>query len=604
MVGTGRAIPFILILLVVNSAISGCISESLPKETATKEPQTCQKTNSMKPLNLSDFLEDQWINMTLRRLYLGQTTDGGFLDDPILIQPYIDSTYYFISALSLINESPHNKERTIKWLHLNENNFFQNVSKYPDELGGIYFGVMSLKLLNETPHNRNEIIKRVLSYRQKNGKFTCNGMDCTWMALKTLVALNYTKAGNWTLEEWYSLRPPERYNFKQVVEYISSFYHTVETLEMMGIDYKMLKTYEEKKDFIQNISQDLISHLNPRAPLFYVAYVAGVLNKTGLLDSESRDIIYRTLEERKLDDGGYHIFGDNYGEHQGTYFAIMALIMIGEEPDRDTLEFIHNRESPFGGFIFPQKLKTNPIETYKTVYILKTLGGDIDRIKLKDYLDKELSRANDPKTLWSIYDSYKLAGIELDKNKWEYFRNMTVFLLEKYLKNPDIITNDPVHMEHFILLLDLGKKLNVIVENGTRRDIADRLLEYREKDGSFKHNLEFTAYSVILLNELGYEYCDQKTIAWLQNQQTEGGWGAPDLYSTELVIEALTSMGAVPRDIDGLLKFLKDIQCPYGEFDMSYGSKNSYVCGDSYATYLALRILEMLSLHDQSSKLL
>lgn len=591
-----KLISSILLFLIINSISLGCISNNPTTSMTMEKSYRCQKVDETEKIDLTEFLGEEWINHTLKRLYLAQTPKGGFFgDDFHLIEPNLDSTYYFISALALINESPYNREKTIEWLHLNENSLFQNVSRYPDELGRIYFGVMSLKLLNEIPFNRNKIIERVLSYRRENGKFVCNGRDCTWMGLKTLIALNHTETEKWALERWYKLTPPSSNDTKKVMEFMFDLYYTIEMLEMIGVDYKKLETYEEKREFLESVSQEVVSSLNPNVPLFYIAYVAGVLNKMGLLNEDFKNKFHDIIKRRKLEDGGYHIFGDVYGEHQGTYFAIMTLVMIGEKPDQDTIDFIHNRESPLGGFIFPQKLRTDPISNYIALYILRRLGGNFNRTKLKQYLDEVVYKANDPKTLWAIYESYKLSGIELEVEKREYFKNNTIILLENYLKNLDTVLDNLDGLQSFIILIRLGKELNIVLDNKTREDISNRLLSYKNRNGSFRNHLEFTAYSVILLNEMGYKYCDQETIEWLQNQQKEGGWGAPDLHNTKLVVEALTSMGAIPRDIDKLLNFLKKLQSPYGEFVISYGPENSYVYGDSYATYLALKILELLS---------
>ncbi len=52
--------------------------------------------------------------------------------------------------------------------------------------------------------------------------------------------------------------------------------------------------------------------------------------------------IYKYVVSLKLPDGGFNLFGKDYGEFQGTYYAVKTIVLTGHEPDEDTIRFIEN----------------------------------------------------------------------------------------------------------------------------------------------------------------------------------------------------------------------------------------------------------------------
>ncbi|HIH72241.1 MAG: hypothetical protein PWP49_1159 [Thermococcaceae archaeon] len=588
---------------------AGCISDFSQNGFKSTSSQERSQIGCIENFDVTNFLGETWINYTLKRVYLAQTPNGGFTEIVDTVTPDIVSTYYFTKALTLLNQTPYNKAQTIKWLHEEEKTFFKNSTKtnMPNFMR-LYFGVMSLSLLNETPSNREDIIDLILSYKRENGSFVDEeNNDMTGKALEMLSALGYNIAELndtkiYVLNKWSDLTPPNVDDFASVVKYISMFNMYTNMLQMLGIDYRNLKDYNQKRFPLIWISQNPSFLLENPPPLFLITPILEALKKEDLLTEDIKSATSRIIMDMKLWDGGFNLFGLDYGEPQGTYYAVKALILIGKTPDKDTIKFIHERETPLGGFIFCYQSSGDPLSTYMAVYTSKILGGEINKAKIKNYLSRAVySRkpysSDEPSPLYFIYLTYKELDISIDEETYKYIRNETVRLFNLYLTEK---TDNIVENVGWISLIKLGKEVGIVLDDRTKKYLIDKILSQRNSDGTFgRHSgniykkLVYTSYAILLLEELGYKYHDDKTIEFLLNSQINGGWGAPDLYTTYQVIRALRVMEVCPKDVDGLLKFLKRVQYPYGGFNFYEEQEDAH--GGLYETYLALRILELLS---------
>ncbi|RLF80434.1 hypothetical protein DRN38_04030 [Thermococci archaeon] len=602
--------PLSTIFLIFLVFAAGCISDFSQKGFKITSPQEISQIGCIENFDVTNFLGENWINYTLKRVYLAQTPDGGFTEIVDYVIPDILSTYYFTKALTLVNQTPYNKVQTIKWLHEEEKTFFRNSTKTNiNDFLKLYFGVMSLSLLNETPSNREDIISLILSYKQDNGSFIDEDeTDMTEKALEMLSALGYNVAElNDTkmhvLNEWSNLTPPNVDNFRSVVKYISMFNMYTNMLQMLGIDYRDLKDYDQKVYPLIWLSQNTSFFLESPPPLFLMTYILEALKKENSLTDDIKSATYKILMEEKLWDGGFNLFGLDYGEPQGTYYAVEALILIGKMPERDTINFIHERETPLGGFIFCYQSFGDPLSTYMAVHTSKLLGGEINKTRIKNYLSRAVyyrkPYSNDELApLYFVYLTYKELGITMDNETYNYIRNETARLFNLYLTEK---TDNIVEDGSWISLIKLGKEVGVVLDEKTKNQLIEKILSQRNQDGTFGNHsgninkkLLYTSHAVLLLEELGYKYRDERTVEFLLNSQMNGGWGVPDLYTTYYVVRALRTIGVCPKEVDGLLSFLKRVQYPYGGFNFYEGQENAY--GGLYETYLALRILELLPL--------
>jgi len=604
---TRKLLPIFLIFLLFSSL--GCILTNIPDKSEEHVECPSGTLKCVNPnFNINGFLGENWRNYTLKRIYLAQAPDGGFTEIVDYAIPDIFSTYYFTKALTLVNQVPYNRVQTIKWLHEEEKTFFRNSTKTNiDDFEKLYFGVMSLRFLNETPYNKDDIINLILSYKQKNGSFVYDGKDVTWNAMKMLEVLGYNVTNLHDtriciLDQWNSLSFPATNDSKALIEYLSKFNLYSKMLEMLGVDYKALKNYEQKVYPLVWVSHNISLILGSNSPLFVIAEITEALKREGLLNEDTKEIIYKNVKRRELENGGFNLFGLDYGEPQGTYYAVKTLVLIGKIPDDSTIQFIHERETPLGGFVFCYQSFGDPILTYMAIYVTKQLGGDLNETKVKKFLDQAVYDRkpysnDDPGPLYFVYMAYKKLGIQPDQKRSEYIRNETAQLFNLYLAEK---TDNIVDDGSWISLIKLGKEIGVVLDNKTKKYLIDKILSQRNSDGTFgRHSrnmykkLLYTSHAVLLLRELEYKYHDNKTIEFLLNSQTNGGWGTPDLYTTYYVVMALRAMEVCPRNVDGLLKLLKRVQYQYGGFNFYEGQKNAY--GGLYETYLALRILELIS---------
>jgi len=562
-----------------------------------------------RPLNISTFLGREWINYTSKRLHLAECPKGGFTEIDDTITPDIVSTYYFVSALKAINQTPHNRLQTIRWLHRNEDNLFENATTDYDanvisKFWIVYYGVMTLAMLNSSPKNQSKIMGFILNMKQKNGSFVYDGMDFTPQSVEILHTLGYNLSNlketrEYCLRKFQNLTPSWEYKGLDLMGFLFKFIDYTRCLKIMGVNYTKTKRYQEDVSFIENLSKNVGKILENKPPLFIVANLAQLLREYGLLNDNTSEELYNYIMSQKLPDGGFNLFGKDYGEFQGTYYAVKTIALLGKRPDKKTVEFIHSWESPLGGFAFTFQKSCGPILTYMGVYVAKKIGMSLNRTQLERYLKYTLrnrwpySQSN-PTALYAVYLTYKELNLTIDPDDMKYLKNETIRLMQWYLTNK---RQDLLIDEGWISLLKLGNSIGIKLGAKTKSELIKEILSMKNTNGTFGTGngtgeiLFQTTNAVMLLHVLGYDYHDKDTVRYLLRTMHNGGWGYPDLYNTYSAVEALVYMNYCPENVQSLINFVRSLKYKYGGF-LFYRGEKSY--GGLQETYYALRILELI----------
>ena len=564
-------------------------------------------------VNIRNWLGESWINYTSRRLHLAQQPDGGFTEIVDTIAPTLISTYYFVKALTIVNQIPSNVNQTIVWLHREETTLINssNLSRsytYAglDKFSNMYYLVMTLHMLNSTPLNSDKIVDFILSTKKKNGAFEYGGVDVTDRAVEILHALGYNMSGlhdtrEYLLEKFKSTKPPEVWNNADIMRFLQQFNTLTKALGFLHVNYTSLDVYKRDIMFIRaNISKRVDLLLRSDPPLFMVDLLAESLHEAQAMPPDACEEIYKYVASLKLPDGGFNLFGKDYGEFQGTYYAVRTIVLTGHKPEIDTLKFIENWESPLGGFAYPFQGVGGPILTYMGVYVAKKIGMPLNRTAIAKYLSRELYNRwpysrDDPSPLYSIYMTYRVLNITLSPVDKDYLRNETARLTELYLRNR---TKSLLMDTGWITLLRLGRATGVRIGEDTKKRLIQNILSQKNPDGTFgtpSNNTVLVLYrtenAVLLLHALGYDYTNETTAKFILSMEHDGGWGAPDLYNTYRAVETLAYMGYCPEDVQSLIGFIHSLKYKYGGF-LFYRGEKSY--GGLQETYYALRTLELI----------
>ena len=561
-------------------------------------------------VNISTFLGQEWINYTSKRLHLAECPMGGFTDIDDTITPDIISTYYFVSALRAINQSPYNKAQTVNWLHENENNLFENATESFDKnlvpkFWIVYYGVMTLSMLNSSPKDPAKIVEFILNLRQKNGSFMYQDMDLTPQSVEILHALGYNLSSlketkKYCLRKFQNLTPPGEYGGLQLMGFLFNFIGYTKCLRILGVNYTKTQEYWSDVQFIDNLSKNVGGIIKSGPPLFIVAKLTQLLREYDLLNGNISREIYSYVISQELPDGGFNLFGKDYGEFQGTYYAVTTIALLGKRPDRKTIEFIHSWESPLGGFAFTSQNSCGSISTYQGVYVAEKTGIPINKTRLRMYLEHALRNRwpysqDNPAALDAIYLTYRQLNLTIEPNDMEYLKNETVRLMKFYLthKKKDLLMDTG-----WRYLIKLGNSIGVKLSPETKSRLINEVLSMRNTNGTFgppSNNTAVVLYrtenAVLLLHALGYNYTNETTAKFILSMQHDGGWGAPDIFNTRGAVKALAYMGYCPKDVQGLISFVYSLKYKYGGF-LYYRGDKGY--GSIQATYYAIRILELI----------
>lgn len=600
-----KSLSLLLIFILLGGLSIGIYHYKKPTQRANPLETYSRLHCTGRTLNLSVFLGNEWMNYTAKRLNLSKCPDGGFTEIVDTITPDVHSTYYFVAALRTINETPSNRIQTIAWLHTQEDGMFRNSSKVRYSFKNVYHGIMTLVMLNSTPRDPDKIIDFVMNVTRENGAFVYDGLDVTEQAIEILHVLGYNVSNlndtvRYELAKFKNLTPPREGDRLEALKFVSEFNRYTRAMDLLGVNYTATREYKEDISFIENISRNVSSILMTHPPLFLVTELAQALRKNGFMKSSSSEAIYVYVKSHELPNGGFNLFGQDYGEFQGTYYAVEALALAGKKPDNKTIRFIHSWESPLGGFAFTFQKFGGPILTHMGVYVAKKIGTSINRTQIKNYLEKALHdrwpySQDDPEPLYSIYLTYKELNMSMNQDDEEYLKNETVRLMELYSRSR---VNSILSDTGWISLIKLGNALGVTFSSRTKENLINVILSKRNPNGTFGAytnstplTLFQTVNAVILLHELGYDYRDDKTIQYLNSLMHDGGWGGPDIYNTYRVVQALAYMNCCPEKVDDIVTFVGSLKYRYGGFRFYRGDTSH---GGLQETYFALRILELL----------
>ena len=585
-------------------------SNIAPGKTALLHPSTLKCAQKV---NLRNWLGESWINYTIKRLHLAQQPDGGFTEIVDTITPTLISTYYFVEALHAVNRTPTNVNQTLVWLHreeaslINSSNLSNDYAYAgQDKFSNLYYLVTTLNTLNSTPRNSDKIIDFVLSTRKKNGAFEYDGVDVTDKAVEMLHALGYNMSGlhdtrDYLLGEFENTTPPKVWDEAGTMKFLLRFNTLTKALGLLQVDYTSLDIYKKDVMFIKvNISKRVDSLLKFNPPLFMVEPLAESLHVTHTMTPSASEEIYKYVVSLKLPDGGFNLFGKDYGEFQGTYYAVKTIVLTDHTPDEDTIRFIENWESPLGGFAFPFQGHGGPVLTYMGVYVAEKIEMPLNRTAIARYLSNALYNRwpysdDNPGPLYSIYMAYSTLNITLSPLQKDYLRNETARLTELYLRNR---TNSLLMDTGWISLLRLDQVTGVRIGRDTKKQLIRKILSQKNPDGTFgppSNNTMLILYrtenAVLLLYALGYNYTNETTANFILRMEHDGGWGGPDLYNTYRAVSVLAYMGYCPKDVQSLISFIHSLRYRYGGFLLYKGDKGH---GSLQDTYYAIRTLELV----------
>ncbi|WP_297504151.1 hypothetical protein [Thermococcus sp.] len=464
---------------------------------------------------------------------------------------------------------------------------------------------MTLSMLNSSPKNPEKITEFILNLKQKNGSFMYQSMDLTPQSVEILHVLGYNLSSlkstkEYCLEKFQNLTPLEEYGGLQLMGFLFNFIEDTKCLNIMGVNYTKTQEYRDDASFIDNVSKNVGEIIKSRPPLFIVAKLTQLLREYDLLNGNISREIYNYVISQELPDGGFNLFGKDYGEFQGTYYAVKTIALLGKRPDKKTIEFIHSWESPLGGFAFPSQNSCGSISTYQGVYVAEKTGIPINKTRLGKYLKYALWNRwpysqDNPTALYAVYLTYKELNLTIDPNDMEYLKNETAKLMELYLahKRKDLLMDTG-----WVFLVKLGNSIGVRLGSKTKAELINEIFSLRHANGTFgplSNNTAVVLYrtenAVLLLHALGYNYTNETTAKFILSMEHDGGWGGPDLYNTRGAVRALAYMGYCPKDVQSLISFVRSLKYKYGGF-LYYKGDKGY--GSLQATYYALRILELI----------
>jgi len=161
------------------------------------------------------------------------------------------------------------------------------------------------------------------------------------------------------------------------------------------------------------------------------------------------------------------------------------------------------------------------------------------------------------------------------------------------------IQRDPYLLKEFYYLLLTAKDFRITLKESWRGEFIKYIVNLKDNDGGFGGRFikvsalrfEFTLYSVLALNELGYGYKDHKTVEYINSQRGGALWWS--LPITRYSILALNSMEADIDRVDEIVAAIEVRKCSYGFF--SYPPCDNPEIGNPISTFLALEILRLLN---------
>ncbi|ASJ08023.1 hypothetical protein A3L11_01780 [Thermococcus siculi] len=537
-----------------------------------------------------NIIDSSWKNWTVTRLKLAQDPDtGGWNGDlSATILPSLPETYHGVLALAQLNLSPANLPQTKNFLREYEREIYKKIYNNEGDLSfvDVYYLLVLFKELNMSVEDKKTIGNFLIDDVKRSNE--------TYLDIKSLLLIDFSNRSyvkNASMSLWLSLKP------ESSVEFLWRFLLYRELLIMSGYSLDEVPNYNTLHKFAMEVFENS-SRRTDTLGFFEIHTLARFMKEEGIQNESLRKELLRIISQYKCPDGSY---SDTSGSKRGyidtTHWAVEAIIYLGGKVGEYTIGYLRSLESPLGGFIeVPYTVIPNPLDTAFSVMTLGLLNYTVPRDeKVRDYLLSEISDENKPSVIWAEYRALRSLGVPNEDLKR---------IIEPRLQN--FITGlnlSAVYRNHYLLkdvyyLLVTSNELGIEIDESWKENVTPFVLGLKDDDGGFGGRissvkivrLETTLYSVLILNELGYEYRDKKTAEFIEsNRNGELWWSLP---ITRYALLALNSMGIEVKGKEEIVKALERRKCPYGFF--SYAPCESPEQGDPIATFLALDILGLL----------
>ncbi|CAD5245159.1 prenyltransferase/squalene oxidase repeat-containing protein [Thermococcus camini] len=527
-----------------------------------------------------------WTNWTVRRLYLVQdpVTGGWNGDVSFTILPSLYHTYHGVMTLALLNLSPAHPEKTMEFLREEEENFYSG-RNYPSVLDAYYLLAL-FKEFNISPRNRGAFENFIIEDMERS--------NYTFLHAKTLILLNSTLAKNVSMSLWLELRP------EHSLDFLWDFLQLRGLLLESGYSSYEIPNYTVMYDTARAVFDEASRRIE-NLGFFDLKTMARFMREEHIKNETLRRKILTSIQKYKCPDGSY---SDTRGAKKGyidtTHWAVETITYAGGEVGEDTVSYLRSLEGPLGGFIgIPNYIVPNPVGTAFSVMTLKLLNSTVpSETAVRNYLLTEISRESKPSLIWVEYRALKKLGVSNSDLKTRVEPRLKSFIANMNLSE--------VYQNHHLLkdiyyLLVTSRELGIEIDEQWKENVTSFVLGLRDSDGGFGskiskikiNRLEITLYSVLILNELGYEYRDEKTVEFIKSSRNGALWWS--LPITRYALLALSSMGAKIDGKEEIVKALELRKCPYGFF--SYAPCEHPEQGGSIPTFLALDTLRFLGYH-------
>ncbi|NJE02454.1 hypothetical protein [Thermococcus sp. JdF3] len=524
-----------------------------------------------------------WTNWTIKRLYLSQdpVTGGWNGDVSFTILPSLYHTYHGIMTLTHLNLSPTHPEKTMEFLREEEGDFYSG-RNYPSVLDAYYLLAL-FKEFNMSPRNREAFENFILEDMKKSNE--------TFLHAKSLILLNSTLAKNVSMSLWLKLRP------EHSLDFLWDFLQLKGLLLESGYSLDEIPNYTVMNETARTVFNEA-SHRIENLGFFDLNTLARFIREENIKNETLRRKILTSIQKYKCPNGAY---SDTGGAKKGyidtTHLAVETINYAGGDVGEDTVIYLRSLEGPLGGFInIPNYIVPNPLGTAFSVMTLKLLNATVpNETGVRNYLLTEISRESKPSRIWAEYEALKELGVSNSDLKTRVEPRLKSFIANLNLSD--------VYRDHYLLkevyyLLVTSRELGIEIDEQWKETVTSFVLNLKDDDGGFGSKiskikivrLETTLYSVLILNELGYGYRNEKTVKFIKSNRHGALWWS--LPITRYALLALNSMGAKVDGREEIVQALELRKCPYGFF--SYAPCEHPEHGGPIPTFLALDILRLL----------
>lgn len=548
----------------------------------------CISTQSHQTVQNQDIQNQEWISNTIDLLEKSRGIDGGYSDFPPQT-PTLYSTYYFLSSLELLGKEPKYKEETINWLFSKEQEILGNESS--SNMGDIYFLTMSLELLETQPKNGSELEVKVMSLQNPDGSFAETRGDNgtlldTFRALQILNVLGTDLNGipntkSWLVGKWKNINESEN------LLYLTSDSSLLSSaLEYYDVDVLSSGEYAQKDNWVVEqrkfVEAELESLPENEIDLISLGSFTEFLLITGDISLDIKTNLENYLASKQLQNGGYNVFYDTYGESQGTYLALLISSDIGLELNDTVSEFIYDDEIIYktGGFHPSYRLISSTENTYLAVQSLNILYQEpSNKEEIYGYLESQL-KSGDKESSDVFYSIATLKMISQEPAEKNILREWIVSKIG-FIANKPTEEISPEDIVNLMYLTKAASNLDVNLDN--KEVLIPKIQSFQNDDGGFglgDSDIYMTYYIVTALRELGADPKNKDLCeSWIKEGQAEDGGfiarrgklftNSSDMYSTYVSILSLNALEAKPDNPEKLLIWLEDCKVETGGFSFT-----------------------------------